>query len=345
MNYSKKDIDRFFEGKLSKNEAKKFLDWLDSPAGEDTYNNIIEGIWANDLHKTESPQEKEDIHIPVLSKPKALGSLKSNTNDWAAKKKAKLVKFTYGMAASLIMVLGVSYIFYSNTSSTPELEEPVASISALPIERTTQRGIKKLITLPDGSTVILNADSKLIYFEDFANNRTLKLEGEGFFEVVKDEFHPFTVITENISTTALGTSFNIKAYQGNPNIQVTLATGKVRVENSLDQNLFEIQPGEAVYYFENKNTLKKQNADLSQVLSWKEGILQFDKIPFNVIVKDLERWYGVNIVIKGTNTIPEYKCSGTFPPHEYLSNVLKVLSFSVNFDYTINGNEVLLEFK
>ncbi|MCL6257523.1 DUF4974 domain-containing protein [Aquiflexum sp. TKW24L] len=345
MNYSKKDIDRFFEGKLSKKEAKNFLNWLDSPAGENTYNTIIEGIWTNDPNKTESPQEKEDPHIPVLSKPVAFGSSNPKTNNWTAKKKAKLVRFTFGIAATLIMVISVSYIFYFNTAPAQEAVEPVASITALPIERSTPRGNKKLITLPDGSTVVLNAESKLTYFDDFAKNRTLKLEGEGFFEVVKDETHPFTVITENISTTALGTSFNIKAYQGNPNIQVTLATGKVRVENSIDQKLIEIQPGEAVYYSEAKNTLKKQNADLSQVLSWKEGILQFEKTPFNVIVKDLERWYGVNIVVKGNNTIPEYKCSGTFKPHEYLSNVLKVLSFSVNFDYTINGNEVILEFK
>jgi len=84
--------------------------------------------------------------------------------------------------------------------------------------------------------------------------------------------------------------------------------------------------------------------DFSDFLSWKEGILQVEKSPLNLVIEDLERWYGVEIKIIGDKKLPEYKCSGTFKPHEYLSNVLKVLSYSVDFEYKINGNEVILEF-
>lgn len=343
MNYSKQDIDRFFEGKLSKKEAKDFLNWLDSSAGEDTYNAIIADIWDNEAENHELNQDKENVHIPILVESKAEENTPAHPIKKSTNKKPKLVKLSIGMAASLILVFSVSYVFYFNSppkesAVSPEYNVPVA------IERSTPRGNKKIITLPDGSTVVLNADSKLTYGSDFATNRTITLEGEGFFDVVRDEEHPFKVITDNIATTALGTSFNIKAYDENPGIQVTLATGKVRVENSLDHDLLEIKPGEAVYYSEDKNTFEKKNVDLSDFLSWKEGILQFEKTPLNLVIEDLERWYGVEIKVVGDKKLPEYKCSGTFKPHEYLSNVLKVLSYSVDFEYKINGNEVILEF-
>lgn len=343
MNYSKKDIDKFFEGKFSKKEAKDFLNWLDSPAGESAYDAIIGDIWSEELKNSDVVPEKEDPYIEgllVQEEPTKFIKIGHNINK---KAKPNQVKVWLGIAASLILLLSVSYIFYLNPNP-PQHNLSISTVEVKTIERSTPRGNKKIITLPDGSTVVLNADSKLTYGSDFTQNRTITLEGEGFFDVVRDEEHPFKVITDNIATTALGTSFNIRAYEGNPNIQVSLATGKVKVENNFDQNLLEIVPGEAVYYSEDKNTFEKQNVNLSNVLSWKEGILQFEKTPFNLIIEDLERWYGVEIKVAGDKKLPEYKCSGTFKPHEYLSNVLKVLSYSVEFDYKINGNEVILEF-
>jgi transmembrane sensor len=343
MEYRKKDIDRFFEGKLSKKEAKDFLQWLDSPAGDDTYNSIIEDIWATEINSTEPTQEKEDPHLHGLTKQEIFLNYHSDKKDIKSGIKTKLMKISFGLAASLLMVFSVSYILFSEIPPR-EVTEEAASVKPQVIERISPRGNKKLITLPDGSLATLNAGSKLSYTEDFNQNRTLTLEGEGFFEVVKDEKHPFTVITNNISTTALGTSFNIKSYRGNP-IQITLASGVVRIENSLDRNQIEIKPGEAVQYSEENKVFQKHDVDIQHVLAWKEGILHFQKTPFNEIIEELERWYGVDIEVKGTAQIPVYKCSGTFKPHEYLSNVLKVLSYSIEFEYAINGNVVLLEFK
>ncbi|MCH6200055.1 DUF4974 domain-containing protein [Aquiflexum sp. LQ15W] len=343
MSYSKQDIDRFFEGKLSKKEAKDFLNWLDSPAGEATYNAIIEDVWSDELKNTDEAPEKADPHIFVIAKNEHQTKQISFSPTKNPKDRSKTIWTLTGIAATLVLLLSASYVFYFDSLSNDSVDT-IAAIEVKTIERLTPRGNKKIISLPDGSTVVLNADSKLTYDSDFTQNRTINLEGEGFFDVVRDEEYPFKVITNNITTTALGTSFNIKAYDGNPSIQVTLATGKVRVENSLDKNLLEIQPGEAVYFSEEDNSLEKQNVDVSNVLSWKDGILHFEKTPFNLIIEDLERWYGVEFKVIGSKKIPEYKCSGTFKPHEYLSNVLNVLSYSVDFDYTIDGDEVILEF-
>lgn len=332
MKYHKKDIDKFFAGKFSKKEAKGFLNWLDSPDGEETYKTIIEQEWQAEVGGDEEGVIIPATELEIFSKnknPKKIYSLKP--------------KIWLGLAASISLFFSVSFILYLHPNAdVGEITESLVEVKT--IIKSTPKGVKKTIKLPDGSMVALNSDSKLTYAEDFPQNRTVYLEGEGFFEVVKDEQHPFSVITENISTTALGTSFNIKAYSGNPEIQVVLASGKVKVENKLDNSFHEILPGEATKYSTINQTLKKEIVDVASILKWKDGILHFEKVPFNIIIEDLERWYGVDFQVIGTDKLPEYKCSGSFKPHEYLSNVLKALSYSVEFEYRIENESVILKF-
>lgn len=332
MKYNKKDIDKFFAGKFSKQEANEFLNWLNSSEGEQTYNTIIEQEWEKEVFKDDRAIKIQAAKSDKLDKTKNKNSiLLVNPKIWLS------------VAASILLIFSMSFVFYLYPNLAPkEISESIIDVNT--ITKSTPKGVKKTIKLPDGSMVALNSDSKLTYKEDFSENRTVILEGEGFFEVVKDEQHPFSVITENITTTALGTSFNIKAYAGNPEIQVVLATGKVKVENKLDNSFHEILPGEATNYSVASKTLKKETVDVASILKWKDGILHFEKVPFNLIIKDLERWYGIDFQIVGTDKLPEYKCSGTFKPNEYLSNVLKALSYSVEFQYTIENESVILKF-
>jgi transmembrane sensor len=338
MAYNKKDIEDFFSGKLSKSDAEKFIKWLDSSEGKKNYEVIIEQIWheedriKNPAYKIEKKAKK---FIPLRgSQIKAIHQTI----------KADHTRIWLRIAASFLLIFSVSFIFYlnprkKNAEETPQLGEILALVKSTP------KGEKKIVSLPDGSKVVLNSESKLTYNSDFIHNRSINLEGEGFFDVVKDEAHPFTVVTGNISTTALGTSFNIRAYGELPDIQVSLATGKVRVENTNDKKLIEIDPGEAVDFSAKRQTFHKKQIDISKVLNWKEGILHFDKVPFDQVILELERWYGVNISVSGTNRVSDNKCTGTFKQHEYLSNVLNVLGYSLDFEYKINGNHVELKFK
>jgi transmembrane sensor len=338
MAYNKKDIEDFFSGKLSKSEAEKFINWLDSSEGKKNYEVIIEQIWhEEDRRKTSAYNIEKNAKkfIPLDgSHNKAIHQII----------KADHTRIWLRIAASFLLIFSVSFIFYlnprkKNIEETPQLEEILALVKSTP------KGKKKIVSLPDGSKVILNSESKLTYNSDFIHNRSINLEGEGFFEVEKDEAHPFTVITGKISTTALGTSFNVRAYGESSDIQVSLASGKVRVQNVEDKNLIEINPGEAVDFSTQRQTLHKKRIDISKVLHWKEGILHFDKVPFHQVIMELERWYGVEISLSGTKKVLDYKCTGTFKKHEYLSNVLKVLSYSLDFEYEINKNQVELKFK
>ncbi|MFD2203269.1 FecR family protein [Shivajiella indica] len=337
MSYSKKNIEDFFNGRLSKREAEEFMVWINSPKGQKEYEAIIEEVW-----KVENQTMQADPEKNIVQKELKLKGVAKSKSLYQTKKSIHL-GIWFGIAASLLLIFTLRFIFYTpilieNEKATPIEEETFG------IVKSTPKGNKKIISLPDGSSVVLNSDSKLTFSSDFIHNRIVRLEGEGFFDVIKDESHPFTVITGNISTTALGTSFNIRSYEESSGIQVSLASGKVRVENTKNKNLIEINPGEAVDYSPQSETLHKKQIDISKILNWKEGILHFDKVPFYQVVLELERWYGVNISIAGTNKIPDYKCTGTFKQHEYLSNVLKVLSYSLDFEYQIKEDNVELKF-
>lgn len=337
MAYSKKDIEDFFKGRLSKKEAENFMKWLDSPEGEKEYKVIIEQVWFEENKEIPSDHETmpkvRPLKIHGFPQQKVLS--KANTsNKW---------KTGLKIAASLLLVFAVSLIFYLNPSEKND-HEVSEELRVFEIIKSTPKGNKKKFSLPDGSTVVLNSASTLTYSSNFIQNRSVILEGEGFFDVVRDAAHPFTVITGNISTTALGTSFNIRAYEKAPEIQVSLATGKVRVENTQDNNLIEINPGEAVDFSTQNQILNKKQVDISKVLNWKEGILHFDKVPFHQVVLELERWYDVKFSISGKNIVTDYKCTGTFKKNEYLDNVLNVLSYSLDFEYEIQGDHVEIKF-
>ncbi|WP_373497254.1 FecR family protein [Aquiflexum sp.] len=336
MGFSKKEIRDFYDGNLSKKRAQEFLVWLNSKEGKKTYREMIEKIWAEELERGSATKEVN------LSGLKA-GNAKDNALNKNRTERHLQISFISKIAAGLLAILTVSYLFYLNREIESDNNQ-VAYTAPKEIVKTIPKGQKSKFTLPDGSTVYLNSESSIQYKEDFIQNRTIKLTGEAFFEVVENKEYPFLVLTGNLSTTALGTSFNIKAYADTPRSEVSLATGKVKVEDINHQSHIEINPGESIRYYDSKGIMEIKKVDISKVLNWKEGILQFEKVPLPEVVETLERWYGVDIVVAGNKPVPNIKCTGTFKPNEYLSNVLDVFGHSIGFEFKIEEKNVLLDF-
>ncbi|WP_421873032.1 FecR family protein [Marinoscillum sp.] len=177
------------------------------------------------------------------------------------------------------------------------------------ITKTTQRGQKANIVLADGTTIRLNSESSLTYPESFTNEtRGVKLTGEAFFDVARNEQKPFIVESGEINTTVLGTSFNIKAFP-DKNIEVTVATGKVHVETAFSPHSkggdaegragsrVLLTPNQQAVY-EPSGSLQKREVDLSKYLAWQEGRIIFDEIPLGEAILILERWYNVSFVLE-----------------------------------------------
>ena len=244
-------------------------------------------------------------------------------------------------AASLALIMGFSTIFYwfkgESVNSSPELVAESVTFEA-------PAGVKSSISLEDGSKVHLNSGSRITYPKNFSEDkRLIRLEGEAFFEVAKDPNRPFMVNSGHLTTTALGTSFNIKAYP-NQFVAVSLVTGKVRVEDQNNQaNQALLSPGEGIQADLEKHLWKQSKFDLEEILAWMNKTLVFKNTPLKEAILQMENWYGVKVHVAGE--IPkDLSVSGKFKD-ETLQNILEGLSFSARFSYKIQGKQVQLTFK
>lgn len=162
------------------------------------------------------------------------------------------------------------------------------------------------IILIDGTTVTLNADSKLIFPSNFTNNnRIVSLSGEAFFKVAQDKKRPFIVKTNEGEVQVLGTHFNVSAYKDATEDAVSLVEGKVQVTKG--DEIQTLIPGQAALLRKNES-IKISTFDPEEVLAWKEGLFLFDDRSLVKVLTELEKWYSVEFRYSDTalKSIPIY---------------------------------------
>jgi ferric-dicitrate binding protein FerR (iron transport regulator) len=193
-------------------------------------------------------------------------------------------------------------------------------------------GGKSKFNLPDGSVVWLNSGSKLIYPIDFKGHRDIWLEGEAYFDVVKNR-NPFVVSTPYGDVKVLGTSFNVKAY-GDDDFQTTLVKGAVGIKVDANNNII-LKPGQQAF-INKSGRFEIRSVETEFFTSWKDGKLIFYREPFEKVAKRMERWYNVNIEIDNEE-MKDLWFTGTIEM-ETLSEVMELISKSMPVKYTYNQN-------
>lgn len=244
----------------------------------------------------------------------------------------------YRVVAILLLSFGLSFLAAILLHEEEEhIEAPIVYT-----EHITRPGVKSSLTLTDGTKMILNSGSKIHYVENFqTDKRELFLEGEAYFDVFKDPNRPFTVHTGTISTTALGTSFSINAYE-NERVNIYLLTGKVVVADEMDNHTgVFLERGEAAI-FDKKGGLTKEKFDNKRVTAWTKGIILFDRTPIMEAIGTLENWYGVKFDLKN-KPAANLTVSGRFD-NELLQNILIGLSYSARFQFEIQEDKVRMNF-
>lgn len=244
--------------------------------------------------------------------------------------------FFLGMAASVVLVLSF-FLYYFNQTETDELEDPITLVI-----KDNPRGQKTRITLPDGSKVWLNCESRIEYPNKFIGKRTISLNGEAFFEVAEDPDKPFEVFSHGILITALGTSFNVKSFESD-NTQVGLVTGKISVETVNDNsNKVYVDPGKTVTYYEKNNELQVVPSTDLDFIKWTNQILVFKRANIAQIKEKLERWYDVDINVYNLNK--EITFTGEFEK-ESLERILERMAFIEKFSFEIKEKQVNIFFE
>lgn len=207
---------------------------------------------------------------------------------------------------------------------------------------TTPKGGQYTVKLPDGSTIWLNAASKLSYPLNFLADRKVKLEGEGYFDVQKMSVNqatlaPFTVELSGHQVHVLGTQFNINAYKENAQTQTTLIEGSVQI--SAQGSTSMLRPGQqAIVSSSGPGVIRIQEVDTRSFADWKEGYFYFDEISIQDIMKKIAKWYDIEVAYAGT--IPTEKFGGEISRFENLQELLDLLEMTEKVHFKVEGRRV-----
>ena len=209
----------------------------------------------------------------------------------------------------------------------------------------TPRGRQFMLSLPDGTKVWLNSSSSIRYPVQFeARERKVTVTGEAYFEVAKDPSKPFTVVADDMEIDVLGTSFNVNGYANEGSMRTTLVEGAVRLRFDTDRII--LKPGQQAVL---ENTAMTNapgekfridhKADIEQVVAWKNGIFNFNNVDLFTVMRQLERWYGIEVGYEGNVT--GFKFYGKMRRDLPLSVVLEWLK-GVGVNYKFDKNNKLI---
>ena len=207
----------------------------------------------------------------------------------------------------------------------------------------TPYGGQYQVTLPDGTIVWLNSASNLRYPTSFTGHeRRVEITGEAYFEVAKNARQPFKVKInlsngEGSEVEVLGTHFNINAYDDETTIRTTLFEGSVKINQSTGTT--QIKPGQQLQTGKTGQIKIINNADLEETIAWKEGRFQFGNADINCIMRQLARWYDIDVKYEG-NISRHF--SGIIPRNVNLLKVLNMLELTGEVNFKVEGKKVIV---
>lgn len=329
-------IAKYLQGDLTLSERHELSKWLQNDEKNAETLKRIYAYW----HYHKDGLETEELAVRIR-----LHNMMQQELGNARESRKTVWNMRYGIAASVIIFCSLVFGFYQYKSAS---EAESRRLQTRLIEKVSLPGQKITTQLPDGTKVRLNADSKLIVPASFeGETREVTLIGEAFFDVARDESKPFLIHTGNIVTKVLGTSFNVRAYHNDENIQVVVKSGKVSVEKANNAGKGEkaiLLPMELVTYHQSGKLVKEKVDNPAHYLSWKENIIYLHDARWLEIETTLERWYGKKINVSGEPALGK-GYTGTFKDLS-LEGVLDRMSYSLNFEYEFDkNNDIFILFK
>lgn len=205
-------------------------------------------------------------------------------------------------------------------------------------------GSKTKLYLPDGTLVWLNAGSRMTYSQGFGvDNRKVELEGEGYFEVKRNEKIPFFVKTKDLQLQVLGTKFNFRDYPEDHEVVVSLLEGKVGLNNLLrEEKEAVLSPDERAVLNKANGLLTVESVTASNASQWTDGYLFFDEELLPDIAKELERSYNVKIHI-ANDSLKTFRFYGNFVRREQnIQEVLEALASTEKMQYKIEERNITI---
>ena len=342
----------YLTGQLSDKQLDELHAWIKADKSNKQYFDNMRELWLAAPVAMKSQQFNKDAAYRLF--------LSRTRNNAPAKRRQPAYNWIVRVAAAAVVgfMIGAFYVYQAN-----ETDAPVHIASQYDV--IVPHGSRSQLVLSDGTKVWLNAGSRLRYSADFGRaSREVYLEGEGYFNVARDTTRLFVVKTDKISIKALGTSFNVKAYPGEANIETVLMEGKVSIDDKVVLEPLE----KAIYSRKNSNLIiekkasesampgitlpvKTPSVSIAQIVetsidpsiyaSWKDDAWRIESESLGSLAIKLERRYNVQIRFADRNT--QMLSINAVIKDESLEQVLRFLQLSVPIDFKVEGKQVTLK--
>lgn len=320
-------IFKYFRNKCSVSEKEQFYTWIEQNEENRKYFLHLRQLWDLQVLADKS-------NINLLRTEMAYGEivkrLKLKSKGFARSKVLiPLLKY----AAVFALLIATTLFFYFTYYRSQKWVEIIVPV-----------GERKQLTLPDRTVVYLNSSSSFSYPDNFGHSkRSVKLNGEGYFEVQHQNGIPFEVETEHAKIIVTGTKFNLYAYNQDSTFEAALLEGKIEfLGNEPEAFRLKIKPRQKLIY--NTRSTEKDlidNIDPETAASWISGIYDFSNITFGELMQRLEKLYNVKFKVQNPSILG-YGCTGKFRQDENILDILKVIAATSSFNYKTNGNEIII---
>lgn len=355
-------IARVLNGEASLEDIRKLADWVRADERHAVYFRQWKKVWHLAHERQATPERREEAlrqFVAYMRRPQPAGRLR------------RMVRWISSMVGVAALVAVVLYTGLRESGIPPLAEPPVQVVQlvlsdgsrheltgenavqdvaavlesdtvAVPVteynEVIVPSGTTYTFSLPDGTSVVLNAESRLKFPTVFGDaERRIALSGEAYFEVARDEAHPFFVEFSTGSVQVLGTQFNMSAYDGTLAFAV-LVSGKVRVASG--EEAVDLQPGQLCELHAEGLTVGR--ADLMSVLAWKNGEFVFKEASWKQVMDELARWYDADIrynasEMEGVKLHIYMERTATLP------EALEIIARMVDISYSVEGRKVIIK--
>ncbi|MBN9380198.1 MAG: FecR domain-containing protein [Chitinophagaceae bacterium] len=269
-------------------EVTELIELLQQADAEAALSGPMQELWEDFRgHATEYPIDWDTMYSRVSRSEDDLYTL--------SRRPGRSPRLLYAVAAIMILALMIPAIWWLFSGHAGQRKEPVAAVQTAPKDKLTpvsELQKRRVLHLPDGSTVILNRNSRLDYIPGFTSAiREVYLTGEAFFDIVHVPGKPFLVHTGKVTTRVLGTSFNIKAYPSDKAIEITVEHGKVQVMDE-KTNMGLLTDAQQLRFEVDKDQYKFGKVDVNAVAAWRPQEIRFDDITLSEIGRQIEQRFG-----------------------------------------------------
>ena len=336
MEEEKKHIDElianYLTGGLDENNLTELKVWIAASAENETYFIRQREVWFSAVSREAAS---------IYNKNKAFDTFRERIH--SSKKEQKPFRQGFRLsamwryAAVVAVIIAVGYLSYWR--GEVNVKDTFADISV-----EAPLGSKTKLYLPDGTLVWLNAGSRMTYSQGFGvDNRKVELEGEGYFEVTRNEKIPFYVKTKDLQLRVLGTKFNFRDYPEDHEVVVSLLEGKVELNNMLkSEKEALLAPDERAILNKSNGLMTVESVTASNASQWTDGYLFFDEELLPDIAKELERSYNVKIHI-ANDSLNNFRFYGNFVRREQnIQEVLDALASTEKIQYKIEERNITI---